>query len=176
MDKLERVYIADETGFTMGSNSSLSGHSSPLQKKIQKKPVLHIGRGISKKWVTVVYCANTKGTIFPPFFVFPRPKPTSYDLLAGLHKNARAEFTAKGWMDEETFGKFIHHLHSHAIKERLILLLIDSVGSRVYMKSFSTAKELGIEIDQLVRNASHLMQSLDVGVYGPTKPVTEYAR
>lgn len=166
MDKPERVYNADETGFTMGSKS---GEVIGPAKKVQKEPVPHVSGGRSKERVTVMYCANAEGSILPPFFVFARPKPTSYDLLAGSHRNARAEFTDKGWMDAETFRKFIHHLHAHAVKERPIVLLIDSVGSHVDMESFSAAKELGIEIYRLVRNATHLMQPLDVGVYGPMK-------
>ena len=72
-------------------------------------------------------------------------------------------------MDAETFRKFIQHLHTHAAKDRRIVLLIDSVGSHIDMESFSCVKELGIEMYRLVRNATHLMQPLDVGFYGPLK-------
>ncbi|XP_062605485.1 uncharacterized protein LOC134267284 [Saccostrea cucullata] len=166
LDKPERVYNADETGFTMGSKS---GQVIGPAKKVNAAPVPHVSGGRSKERVTVMYCANAEGTIIPPFFVFSKPKPASYDLLAGSHRQAHAEFTEKGWMDAETFRKFIKHLHNHAVKERPIVLLIDSVGSHVDMESFSMAKDLGIEIYRLVRNATHLMQPLDVGVYGPLK-------
>lgn len=168
LDKPERVYNADETGFTMGSKS---GQVIGPSKKLQKEPVPHVTGGRSKERVTGMYCANAEGTILPPFFVFAKPKPKSYDLLAGSHRYARAEFTDKGWMDAETFRKFIQHLHTHAVKERPIVLLIDSVGSHVDMEAFSAAKALGIEIYRLVRNATHLMQPLDVAVYGPLKKV-----
>ena len=166
LDKPERVYNADETGFTMGSKS---GQVIGPAKRIHKDSVPHVTGGRSKERVTVMYCANAEGTIIPPFFVYSKPKPTSFDLLAGSHRQARAEFTDKGWMDAETFRKFIQHLHTHAVKDRPIVLLIDSVGSHVDMESFSCAKELGIEIYRLVRNATHLMQPLDVGVYGRLK-------
>ena len=42
-------------------------------------------------------------------------------------------------------------------------------GGHVDIESFSCVKELGIELFRLVRDASHLMQPLDIGFYGPLK-------
>lgn len=46
----------------------------------------------------------------------------------------------------EIFRKFIYYLYVYVVKERLIVLLIDSVGSYVDMEFFFVVKELGIEI------------------------------
>ena len=92
-------------------------------------------------------------------------------MLGDLHRQTQAVLTDKGWMDAEAFRKFIHHLHTHAVKDSPIVLLIESmhIGSHIYMESFSCAKELRIEIYRLVRNATHVIQPLDVGVYGHLK-------
>jgi hypothetical protein len=166
LDKPERIYNADETGFTMGSKS---GNVIGPTKRIHAGPVPHVSGGKSKERVTVMYCANAAGNVLPPFFVFAKPKPVSYDNLAGATKGSDAAYTDKGWMDVPTFKKFIGHLDKYGEKERPIVLLIDSVGSHVSIECFSEAKEHGIEIYRLVRNATHIMQPLDVGVYGPLK-------
>ncbi|XP_053408066.1 LOW QUALITY PROTEIN: uncharacterized protein LOC128559734 [Mercenaria mercenaria] len=166
LDKPERIYNADETGFTMGSKS---GKVIGPSKSVHAGPVPHVSGGKSKERVTVMYCANAAGTVIPPYFVFAKPKPVSYDHLAGTAKGSDAAYTDKGWMDVPTFKKFIGHLDKYGEKERPIVLLIDSVGSHVNIECFSEAKEHGIEIYRLVKNATHIMQPLDVGVYGPLK-------
>ena len=47
-----------------------------------------------------------RALLFPLFVVYSKSKPTSFDLLGDLHR--------QGWMDAETFRKFIQHLHTHA--------------------------------------------------------------
>lgn len=47
--------------------------------------------------------------------------------------------------------------------------MIDSVSSHINMDIFTKAGSRGIEIYRLVPNATHLMQPLDKGVFGPLK-------
>ena len=79
------------------------------------------------------------------------------------------EYTKSGWMDAETFKKFIHHLSRHAVPERPIVLLIDSVSSHIDMEVLQLAIESQIELYRIIPNATHLMQPLDKGVFGPLK-------
>lgn len=104
-----------------------------------------------------MYCVNVEGSIFFFFFVFVRLKLILYDLLVGLYRNVWVEFIDKGWMDVEIFRKCIYYLYVYVVKERLIVLLIDSVGSYVDMEFFFVVKELGIEIYWLVRNVIYFM-------------------
>ena len=153
LDKPERVYNADKTGFTMGSKS---GQVIVPAKRFHRLCPIRNWWKKQRKGHCYVLC-KCRWHYYSPVFVYSKPKHTSLDLLPGSYRQARAEFTDKGWMNAETFIKFIQHLHTHAVKNRPIVLLIDSVESHVDMESFSFAKELGIQIYRLVRNATHLM-------------------
>ena len=72
-------------------------------------------------------------------------------------------------MDAATFAKFIDHFDKHAGTDRPVLLLIDSVSSHIDLSVFSEASSKGIELYRIVPNATHLMQPMDKGVFGPLK-------
>jgi hypothetical protein len=64
---------------------------------------------------------------------------------------------------------FLDHFHKYAGEERPVVLLMDSVSSHLNMDIFSKAISLQIEIYRLIPNATHLVQPLDKGVFGPLK-------
>ena len=105
----------------------------------------------------------------PTFFVYPEPKPTSYDPIIGAQRVSAVVYTKKGWMDSDAFCTFLDHFHMYAGDERPVVLLMDSVSSRLNMDIFSKAISLQIEIYRLIPNATHLVQPLDKGVFGPLK-------
>lgn len=72
-------------------------------------------------------------------------------------------------MDRGTFAQFMDHFNKHAGIERPVVLLFDSVSSHVDHDVFIKAKAQGIELYRIVPNATHLMQPLDKGVFGPLK-------
>ena len=57
----------------------------------------------------------------------------------------------------------------YASDERPVVSLMDSVSSRLNINIFSKAISLQIEIYRLIPNATHLVQPLDKGVFGPLK-------
>ncbi|XP_055997363.1 uncharacterized protein LOC130047104 [Ostrea edulis] len=72
-------------------------------------------------------------------------------------------------MDNAMFSQFIQHFDKNAGEEGPVVLLMDSVSSHVDMSSFQYAKERGIELYRLLPNTTHIMQPLDVGVFGASK-------
>ena len=116
-----------------------------------------------------MYCAAANGHMLLPFIIYPEPKPKGFNLLTGSSEGCEITYAKKGWMDTSTFKLFIDHFDKYAVKERPIVLLIDSVSSHVSMSVFEDAKSKGIELYRLVPNATHLMQPLDKGVFGPLK-------
>lgn len=89
--------------------------------------------------------------------------------MTGALYGSDIAYTKKGWMDASIFEKFLDHFHRYAVEERPVLLLIDSVSSHISITAFELASKRGIELYRLVANATHLMQPLDVGVFGPLK-------
>lgn len=72
-------------------------------------------------------------------------------------------------MDSCAFKEFLEHFSRHCGDERPVLLLVDSVSSHVNLEAFEFAKSKGIEIYMFIPNATHIMQPLDKGVFGPLK-------
>ncbi|WAQ98492.1 JERKL-like protein [Mya arenaria] len=161
IDKPSRIWNADETGFSMGSNKSKVIGPARVSR------VPHITAG--KERLTVMYCGSASGQMMPPFFVFPEPKPRGYNPLTGSTEGSEIAYTKKGWMNTLSFSKFIDHFDKHAGTERLVTLLIDSVSSHIDISLFTEAKMKGIELYRIVPNVTHLMQPLDKGVFGPLK-------
>ncbi|WAR03996.1 hypothetical protein MAR_010554 [Mya arenaria] len=95
--------------------------------------------------------------------------PQGYNPLTGALYGSDTAYIKKGWMDASTFAKFLDNFHLHAGEERPVALLIDSVSSHIFMPAFELACKRGIELYRIVPNAMHLMQPLDVGVFGPLK-------
>lgn len=157
-----RIYNADETGFNMGGNKSKV--IGPTRRDLN---VPHISCG--KQRLTVMFCGNAAGQMIPPYFVYPEPKPKGYNPLNGSLEGSQIAYTPKGWMDKTTFAQFMDHFNKYAGNERPVVLLFDSVSSHVDHEVFMKAKSQGIELYRIVPNATHLMQPLDKGVFGPLK-------
>lgn len=160
------IWNADETGFSMGS---VSGKVIGPTRAEHPSQVPHLSGGHSKQRFTVMFCGSADGTIMPPYFVYPEPKPRGYNPLTGAMYGSDIAYTKKGWMDATTFQKFLDHFHLYAGTDRPVVLLIDSVSSHISMSAFELASQRGIELYRIVPNATHLMQPLDVGVFGPLK-------
>lgn len=162
IDKPSKIWNADETGFNMGSNKSKV--IGPTRRDLG---VPHISFG--KQRLTVMFCGSASGQMMPPFLVYPEPKPRGYNPLSGSIDGTDLAYTKKGWMDRATFSKFIYHFDRYAGVERPVLLLFDSVSSHVDHDVFLKAISKGIELYRILPNATHLMQPLDKGVFGPLK-------
>ena len=66
---------------------------------------------------------------------------------------------------------FLDHFHKYAGDERPVVLSMNTVSSHLTcnMDIFSKAISLQLEIYRLIPNATHLVQPLDKGVFGPLK-------
>jgi hypothetical protein len=166
LDKPQRIWNADESGFSMGSKP---GSVIGPNRASNPEPIPHLSGGATKQRLTVMYCGSAEGQMMPPFFVYPQPVPTAYNPMLGSKRGSTVVYTKKGWMNAVNFHRFLEHFHANAGTERPVLLLIDSVSSHVDIDVFRFASERGIELYRIVPNATHLMQPMDKGVFGPLK-------
>lgn len=164
-DKPSHIFNADESGFSLGSKAGKI--IGPPKKNTPQVP--HVTGGQSKQRLTVMFCGSASGYMLPLYLVYPAPCPRGYNPLTGGIENSDIAYTPKGWMDSDTFQKFLEHFNKHCGKERPVILLIDSVSSHIYMSAFEYAKSQGIELYRLIPNATHIMQPMDKGVFGPLK-------
>ncbi|WAQ95774.1 hypothetical protein MAR_028464 [Mya arenaria] len=99
LDKPSRIWNADESGFNMGSASAKV--IGPTRRDLA---VPHITAG--KQRLTVMYCGRATGEMMPPFFVFPEPKPRSYNPLNG-------SLEGKSLVEEEKAVVVVHQEELH---------------------------------------------------------------
>ena len=166
LGKPSQIWNADESGFCMGSKGGKV--IGPIKDKMSYQ-VAHVTGSSSKDRLTALFYGCADGRMMPQFLVYQSPKPKGCNPLNGAIEGTAVEYTKKGRMTTETFSKFIDHFEKHVGPERPVVLLIDSVSSLVDMSVFQSASEKEIKIFRLVPNATHLMQPLDRGVFGPLK-------
>ncbi|XP_046571695.1 jerky protein homolog-like [Haliotis rubra] len=167
IDSPERIWNADETGFSMGSKASTV--VGPTRRGSTSSQVPHASGGSSKQRSTVMLCGCADGRMMPPFYVYPAPKPRGYNPLSGVPEGSSFDYTKKGWMDAIALRAFVQHFDLHCGRERRVVLLIDSISSHVDFQAFQDAKERGTELYRIKANATHVMQPLDKGLFWPLK-------
>ena len=81
--------------------------------------------------------------------------------------------TESGWMTQECFRAWLtwfnHHLQLKQIEKPLVLFM-DGATSHISVDIIQEAKENQIILVKLHLNSTHILQALDVSVFGPAKP------
>ena len=73
-------------------------------------------------------------------------------------------------MDAPTFYLWLaNHFIPHLPPARPVVLLVDSAEAHIDFHTFELAKKNNIYIFALLKNATHLLQPADVGLFGPLK-------
>ena len=122
-----------------------------------------------KQRLTVMFCGNASGQMMPLYLVYPELKSRGYNPLTGVLEGSDIAYTPKEWMDKTTFSKFLEFIDKNAGTERPVVLLFDSVSSHIDHDIFMKAKSMNIELYRIVPKATHIMQPLDKGAFGPLK-------
>lgn len=161
-----RIFNLDESGFPLsGTNGKLKIISTRGSKNVYRLAP------DSKEQVTVLGCVSAAGEFSNPFVIFPgiRPKfnlgdvdPNHYDL--GTSQN--------GWISADCFFEWLANIFFPSIKDKVtfpVVILMDGHTSHINIAVSSFCREHDIILYCFPPHASHIMQPLDVSVYGPLK-------
>ncbi|KAJ4437827.1 hypothetical protein ANN_13765 [Periplaneta americana] len=160
-----RVFNADESAFF------LQPKGEKVITKKGSKVVYSIGND-EKENLTVLMTANAAGKLAPPMIVF------SYAKIPSLIANSipttwgigRSE---SGWMCGPTFYEYMTNVfYPWLIQEEIqrpIIFFIDGHVSHMTLNLSQFCSENGIELIALFPNSTHLLQPMDVAVFGPLK-------
>ena len=165
LDKPHRIYNLDETGFsTEHKPPKIISGSTPRQSQAVISP--------RSSNVTVIGCGNAAGASLPPYFIFKGIRKND-DLDKDSLPGTAVAMSKTGWSNSETFKNFmeLHFLKfvRSPTEEDPILLLYDGHRSHYNPELVSWAKENHIILFVLPPHTSHILQPLDVGVFGPLK-------
>ena len=161
LDSPNRIFNCDETAMEFDVISKFVG-----TKKRQKFVSVQC-RGMHEK-VSVLSCVSASGTSLPHLFI--------YKSLSGkipkYVTNGAEEFTMfqgqnLGWMSKDIYLKwFKEQFPKFSLAERPLLLLFDGLKTHARIKLIEASEESQILLYCLPAHSSHLLQLLDLSVFG----------
>ncbi|XP_045482114.1 uncharacterized protein LOC123686157 [Harmonia axyridis] len=124
-------------------------------------------RGVS---ITAVCGMNPIGDFIPPFLIFPRVK-TTRSLKNGAPEGTTAVAHACGRMTSKIFFKYLEHFKKYARPSEInpVLLLMNNHTKYISLDVIKLCEENHIILLGFPPHTSHLIQPLDVSIYGPLK-------
>ena len=167
MHMSKHVWNVDETGF-----SADQGRLSILVKRGTKRPLLLQGNN-EKACYTVQNCCNADGFFLPPMIVY-KAKNRLYDSwMKDGPPGTVYTSSPSGWMESDQFVQWLVKLFIPNVKQigGKNILLLDGHLSHVSLKVIELCRENNISLICLPAHSSHILQPLDVGVYGHVKKV-----
>ena len=160
-----QIWNCDESGFDLqGRVGKVIGPASTKEKPYK------VITG-TKEHISLLPCFNACGQWMPPYILLPGKRiPNTYNPLEGGVPGSAFSVTEKGYMDTPAFYMWLaNHFIPQLPPVRPVVLLVDSHDSHIDLATFEMAKKNGIEIFALLKNATHLVQPADVGLFGAMK-------
>ena len=166
LNDAKRIFNADESGFnTKGSFERLIvGKGKDAQ---QLRPTE------GKTNYSVLVCGNAAGQYVPPYVVY-KGTDTTINCAWTLNgpPNAAYSTSKSGWMDAERFSAWLPWFDSRIEEMKIqkpVVVLMDGYSSHLSIGLLEIAKERNIILVKLPPNSTHILQALDVSVFGPVK-------
>ena len=164
LDKPHRIFNIDEKGISLD-------HKAPHIVSCSAGP-LAVTTGKSKT-ITILGCGSAGGVAIPPYFVFPG-KRMMPDLLAGSSPGTDGTVSDSGWSNSSVFrdyleGHFLKYVPGGASEP--IVLLLDGHKSHVSVGLTEWAMQHNIFIFVLPAHTSHILQPMDVAIFGPFQKI-----
>ena len=157
-----QIYNMDETGLPLNPKSMKC-----IYKKGEKNPLAPCSG--DKSQITVVSCVSASGSCMPPVVIIKRKTLPSY-YKVGEVPGTNYGLSPRGWIDRVLFRDwFRKHFLRFLPSERPILLLMDGHSSHFCPDTIRLAAEQDVIVFVLPPNATHLLQPLDKGTFGPLK-------
>jgi len=177
----ENIYNMDETGFLIGQ-SQTRNIIVPKENSKNKRFRSHPG---TRETITVVECIGARGTPPPPMVIYQGKSHQQgwYRDFAAAKEWVFA-ISPNGWTDNDLAQEWLRDCFDKHTKQkaagRYRLLILDGHGSHVTLEFIQQAWESRIVCLCLPPHATHLLQPLDVSIFGPlqnafTQEVDKYA-
>ena len=124
----------------------------------------------SKSAISVMFCGSADGKLLPPYVVYKAGN--LYDSWCkGGPKGTRYNVTKSGWFDMPVFEDWFENSFLPEVRrlEGKKVLTGDNLASHISTNVIELCKQHNIEFVCLPPNSTHILQPLDVGLYGPMK-------
>ena len=165
-DLSSRMWNADETEFCTAVASQ-----RVLARKGSRE-VHETAGGSGRDYITILGVGAADGTRLPPYILY---KGVNLFLRWTVDGPAGAVcgVSKSGWMESSNFLEWFSKMYLPAIDHLLqtgpVVLFVDGHQSHLSLSLIRLAKEKGVHPYCLPPHSTHVLQPLDVGVYGPIK-------
>ncbi len=160
---LENIYNYDETNLRddPGSKKCIFKRGTKYCERVMNS---------SKQATSVMFCSSATGHMLPPMVVY-KASYVYNKWKKGGPDGAVYYCSPHGWFDHFLFMKFIEDVVLPELKRKPgeKLLIGDNLSSHISADVIKLCRRHNIRFLCLPPNATHLIQPLDVGVFGPLK-------
>ena len=167
LDDASRIFNLDESGFQMNPESR-----RVLGIKTSKNWFVEAS-GQEKKQLTVLTTVGADGSIPPPMVIYPRKRLNGVDVKVPDEFDFVPGKSDKGWISFETLYEYLANGFNDWLTAqeivRPVIIFTDWHETRANYFLAQKLTELGIILIGLLPNTTHILQPLDVGVFGPLK-------
>ena len=162
MNKPMQIFNADESGITCvhkpGKILTQMGKRAVFSK-------VSAERGTS---TTILVAGSAAGLVVPPMMIF-KGKRLTKDLTKDGVPGTFFSVSDNGWSDRDLFFEWIKFFISNIPPARPVLLLLDGHESHMSLEALRFALANDVHLLCLPSHTTHLLQPLDVAVFGPFK-------
>ena len=162
------IWNFDETGFAMGLCTT-SKVITAAERSERPRTVIQGNR----EWATIIECVSSKGIHIPPAVILKgKEHQAAWYEEDNLPLDWRLTNSPNGWTTDAIGLKWLKHIfdlfsmHSTGAKR---LLILDGHSSHQTAEFDDFCKNNAIICLCMPPHTSHLLQPLDVGVFGPLK-------
>ncbi|XP_052767920.1 uncharacterized protein LOC128208401 [Mya arenaria] len=161
LNKAERIFNCDEIGW-MGKEKNAVKVLGPKQGHVFRKKMSGSGH------ITAQICASADGRIFPTLMIFPGSIP--HRTIEGVPESWLFTSSESGYINTNIFHQWLMQIFiPNCGKDRPVLLLMDNHDSHVSISTLDAAIANGVILVSLPGHTTHLLQPLEVKVFGPLK-------
>jgi hypothetical protein len=135
-----------------------------------KRIVCKVTSGEKGQTVTAVSCMSASGSYVPSALIFPRKRMVP-DLFSNAPTGTLALVTESGFMNSDLFPEWLQHFSRRVkpTKDDPVLLILDSHVPHCTLAAVVFCRANHIALQPTPPHASHKLQPLDVGFFGPLK-------
>ena len=157
------VYNYDETNVSDDPGAKIVVTHRGL-KRVERK-IQH-----SKTCISLMYCGNAAGQFLPPMVVY-KAQNCYNEWTIGGPKGTLYDNTLSGWFDSRCFECWFNELFLPHVSDKpgLKVIIGDNLASHFTPQVVESSVANNIAFTCLIPNSTHILQPLDVAVFGPMK-------
>ena len=165
----------DEKGFLLGALHK--ARRVTTRAAIKQQQLRGAAQDSSREWISLLACACMDGTSLPPGLIYAASSGDLQDSwlreFQPEHEEAYFASSPNGWTTDKLGLHWLQSIFDRHTKRKARnardprLLIVDGHGSHINMTFLEWCERRNIHVCVFPPHATHMLQPLDVSVFGP---------